>query len=107
MSNKNRIIANNFSSPDTKRMYDLQWPDEPLLRQNYQEGHQCGACSYFAPLNEDWGICCHPKSRHCLETIFEHFTCAEYAGEGWGPHSFSKRLRCKCGGVEIPKSNNK
>ncbi len=88
--NKNRIITNNFSNPDTKRMYDRQWPDEPLLQKSYQKGDQCGGCAYFAPLNEDWGICCHPKSRHHLETVFEHFTCPTYASEGWGPHSFSK-----------------
>ena len=25
------------------------------------------------------------------ETVFEHFTCAEYENEGWGPHSFLTR----------------
>ena len=90
--NTNQIITNGFSNPNSKRMYESAWPDEPMLKQRCENGAQCGACSYFAPLNEDWGICCHKKSRHHLETVFEHFTCADYANEGWGPHSFSNHI---------------
>ncbi len=98
--NINRIITADFSNPDAKRMCELSWPDEPILKQRCESGEQCGACSYFAPLNADWGICCQSKSRHCLETVFEHFTCLDYRGEGWGSHSFSNHFSCKCGGIE-------
>jgi hypothetical protein len=46
----------------------------------------------------DWGLCCHPRSRHFAETTFEHFTCPSQTPEGWGPHSFSDdpEFHCRC-----------
>ena len=99
--NYNRISTNGFSNRASTLLYRQEWPNEPEVRQRYRNGQQCGGGSYFAELNEDWGICCHPKSRHHLETVFEHFTCPAYVGEGWGPHSFSHSFRCECQGVEI------
>ena len=94
--NLNRIVTGGFSSLATKRLYDRNWPLEPALHERHDRGAQCGGCAYFAVLNADWGICCHPRARHRLETVFEHFTCPSYAAEGWGPHSFSDRRRCQC-----------
>jgi hypothetical protein len=101
--NTNSIATDRFSNLESGALYSGQWPNEPAIRTQYEEGSQCGGCSYFAPLNDDWGICCHPRARHRLETVFEHFTCPSYLGEGWGPHSFSDVIQCECGGVEIKK----
>lgn len=98
--NENRIITDGFSNPQSLRLYQEGWPDEPALANQYEYGQQCGGCSFFAVFNSDWGLCCHPKSRHHLETVFEHFTCASHVAEGWGPHSFSEvtEFHCRCGG---------
>lgn len=90
LTSGNRISTNGFSNPSSKRLFDQEWPDEPAVRKQCLEGWQCGGCSFFAPLNHDWGICCYQKSRHYLETVFEHFTCPRFIGEGWGAHSFSE-----------------
>ncbi|MFH1021762.1 MAG: hypothetical protein V1809_00060 [Planctomycetota bacterium] len=86
--NLNRIITDGFSNPGSMWRYRKEWPDEPEVRKQYREGFQCGGCAFFAPLNEDWGICCNPKSRHRLETVFEHFSCPRICNEGWDAHSF-------------------
>ena len=87
----NRISTDGFSNPASRWLYEKGWPGEPKLKEQHFLGHQCGGCSFFAPLNKDWGICCAPKSRHCLETVFEHFTCPTFLNEGWEAHSFSDR----------------
>src|SRR3989304_1728298 len=87
--NRNHIITDRWSNDDSKRLYELQWPEEPKLREQYEEGQQCGGCSFFAKFNFDWGLCCHAASRHHLESVFEHFTCPVYVHEGWEAHSFS------------------
>ena len=102
--NYNRISTNGFSNRESSLLYRQEWPNEPKLRQQYLRGDQCGGCSYFAPLNEDWGICCCRKSRHHLETVFEHFIRPAYVGEGWGPHSFSNSMRCECHGVDASET---
>ncbi len=88
MSNSNRIETSTFSNPDSQRLYQLGWPDEPETAQVYADGRQCGGCSCFAKFNYDWGLCCCPVSRHHLETFFEHFTCPSIVDEGWESHSF-------------------
>lgn len=100
--NKNQIITDSWSNDLTAALYKERWPAEPALRVQAEEDClQCGGCAFFAPFNADWGLCCHPGSRHHLETVFEHFTCPVYEGEGWGPHSFTKNKEhhCRCGGA--------
>jgi hypothetical protein len=98
--NANRITADDWSNPASAELYRSKWPAEPGTRAHYEYGEQCGGCSFFAPFDADFGLCCHAGSRHRLETVFEHFTCPAYAGEGWGPHSFTveEEFHCKCGG---------
>lgn len=98
--NQNTIVTDRWSNPTAERLYVTKWPDELVCQMQYEEGRQCGGCSYFAPFNQDWGLCCHQVSRHHLETVFEHFTCPNYAHEGWGPHSFTEytSFHCRCGG---------
>jgi hypothetical protein len=87
--NQNRIITRAFSNPESEKKYHSLWEDEPDLRDNfYYKGRQCGGCSFYAVFDEDWGLCCHKKSRHHLETVFEHFTCPVQVNEGWDAHSF-------------------
>lgn len=88
--NTNKIITSGWSNLASGDLYQAQWPHEPELLRLYRDGAQCGGCSYFAPFNSDWGLCCHPTSRHHLETVFEHFTCPSYVAEGWGSHSFAE-----------------
>jgi hypothetical protein len=98
--NRNAIVTTTWSNPVTAELYVLKWPNEPGIRQQCEQGNQCGGCSFFAPFNSDWGLCAHSKSRHHLETVFEHFTCSAFVNEGWGPHSFTTDhdFHCRCGG---------
>ena len=98
--NRNVIFSDHWSNPETRKLFDAKWPDEPECRKRHENGDQCGGCSFFAPFDEDFGLCVHRKSRHHLETVFEHFTCPNYVPEGWGPHGFSesKEFHCRCGG---------
>ena len=99
--NTNVVRVSGWSNPDSEAMYKSIWRNDSALRAQYEEGKQCGGCSFFAPFNADWGLCCNSASAHHLETVFEHFTCASYVHEGWGPHSFtaSEEFHCRCGGV--------
>jgi hypothetical protein len=98
--NQNHIVWHAFSNPDSEARYRAQWPDEPEVRKLYEEGAQCGGCSFFAKFDLDYGLCCNADSRHHLETVFEHFTCPVYGNEGWGPHSFNADpdFHCRCEG---------
>jgi hypothetical protein len=87
--NGNVIEYGRFSNPDSETMYQEKWPADYCARRKYETGLQCGGCSFYAPFNADWGLCCHPKSRHHFETVFEHFTCSAQVNEGWEHHSFS------------------
>jgi hypothetical protein len=93
LTNRNTIVRDAWSSARSHQRYLEQWPDEPTVRTRYDNGEQCGGCAFFAPFNYDWGLCCHPASRHLTETVFEHFTCPAYEHEGWGPHSFRNRAQ--------------
>ncbi len=86
--NENHVVTDKFSNPESERRYRANWPEEPALFAQYEEGGQCGGCAFFAPFSGDWGLCCNPSSRHLTETVFEHFTCAALVNEGWGSHSF-------------------
>ena len=104
--NRNSVTTTAFSSPTSEAMYRANWPDDPVSRDLYAEGMQCGGCSFFAKFNADWGLCAHAGSRHHLETVFEHFTCPVYVDEGWGPHSFATNpeFNCRCGGRPLGDS---
>lgn len=86
--NKNVIEYGRFSNPDSEAMYRENWPADTCARRKHETGLQCGGCSFYAPFNSDWGLCCHPESCHRFETIFEHFTCPVHVNEGWEYHSF-------------------
>ena len=96
--NKNRIQTSGFSSLASESLYRSGWPSETQLQQQYSQGRQCGSCSFYAQFNKDWGLCCHRRSRHWQETVFEHFTCPSLVHEGWGPHSFTidRGFHCSC-----------
>ncbi len=89
--NRNHIILGTFSNADSQQRYLAGWPTERAVKANYDSGMQCGACSFFAPFDSDWGLCCHRESRHFTETTFEHFTCPHHDNEGWCAHSFQDR----------------
>ncbi len=98
--NQNLICVDRWSNPETKAIYDSHWRNQPELQVKFENGDQCGGCSFFAAFNADWGLCCNVDSHHHVETVFEHFTCRSYVREGWGPHSFTKdtAFHCRCGG---------
>lgn len=89
-SEGNRIKLDGFSNPESERLYKEQWPDDPALKEQYENGGQCGGCSFFAPLDSDWGLCLYKKSKHFRETVFEHFSCPTFVSGGWGAHSFNE-----------------
>lgn len=102
--NQNRITTTDFSNPESKALYHQDWHGEDGSRPQHERGQQqCGECAFFAPFNEDYGLCCNNASRHMTETVFEHFTCPACVSEGWGPHSFShdNEFRCRCQGEPI------
>jgi hypothetical protein len=96
--NQNYIVTDRFSDDASEQLYRAKWPDEPRLQRQYENGWQCELCSFYAQLNADYGLCCHPESRHCTETVWEHFTCPSFVLEGSGSHSFTKdsALHCRC-----------
>lgn len=98
--NRNSIITNTWSNLNSELLYASRWPEEPPLVAQCENGDQCGGCSFYAEFTSDWGLCCNPKSRHHLETIFEHFTCPACVPECWGPHSFTEdaEFHCRCCG---------
>lgn len=85
----NRIKLDGFSNPSSEAAYRSGFKDDPDLAAKYSDGRQCGGCSFFAPLDSDWGLCLHKKSKHFRETVFEHFSCHDLVDGGWGAHSFS------------------
>jgi hypothetical protein len=91
-TNQNAIVTDSFSNPESKALYEYLWANERHVFWRYEQGLQCGGCTYFAMFNSDWGLCCNLQSRHRLETVFEHFTCPSQWDEGWGAHSFGGAL---------------
>lgn len=89
--NANVVYTTGFSNRASEKLYRAKWPQEPEVASKCERGVQCGGCSFFAKFNADWGLCCHGRSHHHLETVFEHFTCPSQIEEGWGPHSFTER----------------
>lgn len=98
--NQNQLATTSWSNLASAELYQAGWPGEPACQAQYEEGRQCGGCSFFAKFDADWGLCAFAKSRHYLETVFEHFTCPHHVHEGWGPHSFTEdaSFHCRCGG---------
>ena len=78
----NRIYISGFSNPETGQTYRRIG--------HIEDRKQCGGCSFYAPFNLDWGLCCFKKSHHYLETVFEHFGCKACVYESWEAHSFSE-----------------
>jgi len=103
--NRNVVATTAFSSAASEAMYKANWPDDPVACGLYGEGIQCGGCSFFAKFNSDWGLCANARSRHHLETVFEHFTCPAHVNECWGPHSFTENadFHCRCGGNPLTR----
>ena len=89
--NSNMVHTDSFSNQAAYKMCHTDWPNDPISRKLYHDGFQCGGCSFYAVFNKDWGLCCHHKSLHFTETVFEHFTCAVHVAEGWSHHSFSEK----------------
>ena len=96
--NDNRVHTDSFSNLASYQTYKANWPNDPKSCELYRIGFQCGGCSFFAQFNKDWGLCCHLKSRHFTETVFEHFTCPAHVNEDWGPYSFTEdeEYHCRC-----------
>ena len=87
-NNSNYVVTNGFSRIASERLIKMKWSREPEVRALYESKHQCGACSFFARLNNNWGVCCHDRLRHYLETVYRLFTCPVITYEGWESHSF-------------------
>jgi len=105
--NANSIVIKDFSSPTSRQMYKMKWPEDEFARDLYDAGIQCGGCSFYAKFDSDWGLCANAKSRHHLETVFEHFTCSAHVNEGWGRHSFTEitEFHCRCTPLQLrPKT---
>lgn len=104
--NTNQLVTDRFSNAESEALYKSQWRAEPSLAEQYRAGRQCGGCTYFAPFNADFGLCCGRPSRHFAETVFEHFTCPSQVNEGWGPHSFCSdpEFMCRCHGEPVYES---
>ncbi len=105
--NANQILTDTWSNPESSERYKQHWPARTRAIYTIREREPMWRCSFFAEFNADWGLCCHPKSRHHLETVFEHFTCPAFVKEGWGPHSFSEdeEFHCRCGGSHHENEN--
>ncbi len=86
--NQNLIITDEFSNPDSEMEYLSDYPLDAKARANAEQCWQCGGCSYFSPFTTSYGLCHNQNSRHYLETVFEHFTCAVIDIESWEYHSF-------------------
>ncbi|HBM15847.1 MAG TPA: hypothetical protein DD381_05845 [Lentisphaeria bacterium] len=82
--NTNKILTFGFSNRVTYWEYEKKHAKYGWIE------FQCGGCSFFAPFNCDYGLCCYTKSRFFKETVFEHFGCEKYIHEGWGKHSFNE-----------------
>ncbi len=98
--NLNTIKTDGFSSLEAQALFHSGFAADADARRVHEQGGQCGGRSFYAPFNDDFGLCCHRASRHVTETVFEHFTCSSFVDEGWGVHSFSTKAErhCKCQG---------
>ena len=62
--NRNRIISDGWSNPDSKAAYEHEWPAEPKTAELYRSGWACLSCDCFFTFNLDWGLGCSKTSRH-------------------------------------------
>jgi hypothetical protein len=85
--NKNQITIGKFSNETTEHEHRQKTAGDKWIED------QCGRCSFFAPLNQDWGLCCFNKSKYFTETINKHFGCERHIEEGWQAHSFQERKK--------------
>lgn len=112
--NNNTIITETWSNPESERRYTEEWPEDPGLFERYEDGEQCGGCAFFAPFNADFGLCCYHKSRHHLETVFEHFPCSVFVNDGWDAHTFRDwemssdgKLQPKRANLDFPSNDSR
>lgn len=100
--NTNRISIDKWSNPTTEEAFQTgqvhSWTDD------WNEHiRKCESCSFFAPLTDSFGVCCHSSSGFYTETLFDEFTCRHHVLEGEGVHSFSvdSARHCKCQGAAL------
>ncbi|MDA0839532.1 MAG: hypothetical protein O3B01_20540 [Planctomycetota bacterium] len=70
--NTNIIKTDGFSSPESAALFDSGFAADPEARQVHEAGGQCGGCSFFAPFNDDYGLCCHYGSDDGLKHEFNN-----------------------------------
>jgi len=70
--NRNRLVTEGWSSEASRVLFRSCWRDdrdEAEIRGQVARDETCKNCAYFGPLDQEWGLCLSPRSRHRLETL--------------------------------------